>query len=82
MMEFIRVQELLRGRLIALAAGGTPVDLRRHDVDGGGDELAVFYGAFHADAVAYLHIAQSDGVAALAEGGVFVGDEGVGGVVD
>src|SRR5580692_3034334 len=52
-----------------------------HDGDGGGEEGAVLDGAFGADRVADLDVRQGDGIAAFAEGGVFIGDEGMGGVI-
>jgi hypothetical protein len=51
---------------------------RAHGVDGGGEEAAILDRALGADDVANLNIGQGDGVAALAEGGVLVGREGVG----
>ena len=48
---------------------------------GGGEEGAVLDGAFGADHVADLDVGEGDGVAAFAEGGVLIGDEGVGGVI-
>src|ERR1700689_4532419 len=53
-----------------------------HGTDGSGQKVRALEGAFDADGVAYLDVGKGDGVAALAESGVLVGDEGMGGVVD
>src|ERR1039458_521589 len=66
------------------AAGNGWRSSRRHahDVDCGCQEGSVLDGAFDTNRVADLDIGEGDGVAALAEDGVFVGHKGVGGVVD
>ena len=58
-----------------------PLGWLAHDGDCGGEEGAVLHGSFNADHVADLDVGKGDGLAAFAEGGVLVGDEGVGGVV-
>ena len=42
---------------------------------------AVLEGAFNAERVADLDVGEGDGLATFAEGGIFVGGEGVGGIV-
>ena len=64
------------GAALSFRWGGGPIT-----GDRGGEEGAVFDCSFSADHVADLDIGEGDGVAAFAEGGVFVGEEGVGGVI-
>lgn len=55
---------------------------RFHCLDGCGEKDAVFDGALDAELVAHLDVGHGDGVAAFAEGRVFVNLEGVGGMID
>ena len=72
-------------RAPAAAVGGGAVSLRwgrlAHVGDCGGEEGAVFQCSFYADHVADLDVGEGDGIAAFAEGGVLIGDEGVSRVV-
>ena len=56
--------------------------LRDHRIHRSCQECAIFDGPLHPDCVAYLNVRQRDGVAALAEGSVFVGYNHVGCVIE